>query len=198
MFDPYQAAAISVQLDKKNKKRKRAYLSAMVGIIVGVAGVYIANVILNLLERRKLKEIFKVTNSWQVYYASVIAGGINGILVVYLPPKLYRFAAVIVITLLYEVLAGITNQSTLDNNSLVRAIVRDIFLIFFIVDLYKKLFKDYTKKEKKNSDDDPRFDELLSVTLISSIVLNIGIITTKTGLNSILGLEQNDFYKKII
>ena len=189
MFDPYQVASINIQCEKKKQNKiKRAYLSAIVGMIVAVAGVYIANVLFNLLERRKFSEIFKVTNSWQVYYASVIAGGINGILVVFLPPKLYRFAAVIVITVLYEVIAGLSNQSTLDNISLVRAIVRDIFLIFFIVDLYKKLFKDYTKKEKNNNDDDPRFDELLSVTLISSIVLNIGIITTKTGLNSILGI----------
>ena len=189
MFDPYQVASISLQINnQKQKKLKRAYLSAFVGMIVGVAGVYIANVLFNLLEKRKLNEIFKVTNTWQVYYASIIAGGINGVLVVFLPPKLYRFAAVIVITVLYEVIAGLTKQSTLNDASLVRAIVRDIFLIFFIVDLYQKLFKDYTKKEKKNSDDDPRFDELLNVTLISSIVLNIGIITTKTGLNSILGI----------
>ena len=189
MIDPYQAASIYEQSrDKKIKKKRRAYISAMVGMIVGVAGVYFANILFNLLEKRKFSEIFKVTNSWQVYFASVIAGGINGILVVFLPPKLYRFAAVIVITVLYEVIAGLSNQSTLDNNALVRAIVRDIFLIFFIVDLYKKLFKDYTKNEKNNNDDDPRFDELLSITLISSIVLNIGIITTKTGLNSLLGI----------
>lgn len=194
MLDPYQASSIIIQTkEKKEKKIKRAYLSAMVGMIVGVAGVYIANVIFNLLEKRSFKEIFKVTNSWQTYYASVIAGGINGILVVLLPPKLYRFASVIVITVLYEVIAGLSNQQNLDNNALVRSIVRDIFLIFFIVDLYKKLFKDYTKKEKNHNDDDPRFDELLNVTLISSIILNIGIITTKTGINSILGLEQNEF-----
>ena len=50
------------------------------------------------------------------------------------------------------------------------------------------MLKNLVKKEKNNNDDDPRFDELLSVTLISSIVLNIGIITTKTGINSILGI----------
>ena len=190
MFDPYQAASITMQHCKKKKnKLKKAYISALVGMIVAVAGIYIVNVIFNLLEKKKFNEIFKVSSSWQLYYAAVIAGGINGILVVFLKPELYRFAAVIISTLVYEVIAGLTGQTTLDNNSLVRAIVRDIFLIFFIIDLYKKLFKNYNNKTAKDeSDEDIEVNELLNVTLISSIVLNIGIVTTKTGLNSILGI----------
>lgn len=193
MFDPYQVASISLQCQKKKKNKiKRAYISALVGMIVAVAGIYIVNVIFNILERRKFSEIFRVTSTWQLYYAAIIAGGINGILSVLLPTKLYRFAAVIVITIVYEVIAGLTGESTLDNNGLVRAIVRDIFLIFFIVDLYQKLFKDYSKKDDNQSndldDDNVEVNELLNVTLISSIVLNIGIITTKTGINSILEL----------
>lgn len=192
MFDPYQVSSISMQCEKKKKNKiKKAYISALVGMIVAVAGIYIANIIFNILEKRKFNEIFKVTSTWQLYYASIIAGGINGILSVLLPPKLYRFASVIIITIVYEVIAGLTGQTTLDNMGLVRALVRDIFLIFFIIDLYKKLFKDYTKKDKKsNKEDDENIEinELLNVTLLSSIVLNIGIITTKTGINSILGL----------
>lgn len=192
MFDPYQVSSINMQCEKKKKNKvKRAYISALVGIIVAVAGIYIVNVIFNILEKRKFNEIFKVTSTWQLYYAAIIAGGINGILSVLLPPKLYRFAAVIVITIVYEVIAGLTAQTTLDNMGLVRALVRDIFLIFFIIDLYQKLFKDYTKKDQKsnnNEDETIEINELLNVTLLSSIVLNIGIITTKTGINSILGL----------
>ena len=192
MFDPYQVSSINMPCEKKKKNKvKRAYISALVGIIVAVAGIYIVNVIFNILEKRKFNEIFKVTSTWQLYYAAIIAGGINGILSVLLPPKLYRFAAVIVITIVYEVIAGLTAQTTLDNMGLVRALVRDIFLIFFIIDLYQKLFKDYTKKDQKsnnNEDDTIEITEMLNVTLLSSIVLNIGIITTKTGINSILGL----------
>lgn len=190
MFDPYQAASICVQTTKKKKnKLKRAYISSLAGMIVAVAGIYIVNVIFNLLEKKKFNEIFRVTSSWQIYYAAIIAGGINGILVVFLKPELYRFAAVIIITIVYEVIAGLTGQTTLDNNGLVRAIVRDIFLIFFIIDLYKKLFKDYNNKPAKDENDENiEINELLNVTLISSIILNIGIVTTKTGLNSILGI----------
>jgi hypothetical protein len=62
-------------------------------------------------------------------------------------------------------------------------------LIFFIIDVYKKLFKNYNnKKAKDESDENIEVNELLNVTLISSIVLNVGIVTTKTGLNSILGI----------
>lgn len=192
MFDPYQVSSISLQCIKKRKNKiKKVYISALVGMIVAVAGIYIANIIFNILEKRKFNEIFRVTSTWQLYYASIIAGGINGILSVLLPPKLYRFASVIIITIVYEVIAGLTGQTTLYNIGLVRALVRDIFLIFFIIDLYQKLFKDYTKKDKKESDyeeDNIEIIELLNVTLVSSIVLNIGIITTKTGINSILGL----------
>ena len=189
MFDPFQAASITMQNNKKKtNKLKKAYISSLVGMIVAVAGIYIVNIIFNLL-KKKFNEIFKVSSSWQLYYAAVIAGGINGILVVFLKPELYRFAAVIISTIIYEVIAGLTGQTTLDNNSLTRAIVRDIFLIFFIIDVYKKLFKNYNnKKAKDESDENIEVNELLNVTLISSIVLNIGIVTTKTGLNSILGI----------
>ena len=142
----------------------------------------------NLIEKKKFNEIFKVTSSWQIFYASVIAGGINGVLVVYLPPKLYRFASVIVIAVLFEIINGISNNTYSTNYTFISNIVRDIFLIFFIIDLYKKLFKDYTKNKKNDSIDEIEFDELLGVTLLSSIVLNIGIVTTRTGINSILNL----------
>ena len=115
MIDPYQAASVSMQLHKKNNKLKRAYINAMVGMIVAVAGTYIVNVIINLLEKKKFNEIFLVSSTWQLYFASVIAGGLNGILVVFLPPKLYRFAAVILITVIYETIAGLTNATTLNN-----------------------------------------------------------------------------------
>ena len=49
--------------------------------------------------------------------------------------------------------------------------------------------KNYNNKQPKDeSDENIEVNELLNVTLISSIVLNIGIVTTKTGLNSILGI----------
>ncbi len=187
MFDPFQTASILQQQEnKKNNKLFKIYISSLVGMIVAVAGIYFVDVLFNLINKKKINELFKVSSSWQLYYASVIAGGINGILVVLLPPKLYRFAAVIVITILYEVLSGLSNGTTLDNSSLVKVIVRDVFLIFFIIDLYKKLFKDYNKKNKE--DDKIVLDDILNVSLLSSIVLNVGIVTTKTGLNNILGI----------
>ena len=169
MFDPFQAASITMQNNKKKtNKLKKAYISSLVGMIVAVAGIYIVNIIFNLLEKKKFNEIFKVSSSWQLYYAAVIAGGINGILVVFLKPELYRFAAVIISTIIYEVIAGLTGQTTLDNNSLVRAIVRDIFLIFFIIDVYKKLFKNYNnKKAKDESDENIEVNELLNVSFVS-------------------------------
>ena len=185
MIDPYQAASISIQGKRKSKKLKQAYLNAMVGMIVAVAGTYIVNILLNLLEGKKFNELFKVSTSWQLYYASVIAGGLNGILVVLLPPRLYRFAAVILITVIYEMLAGLSNIDTLDDVTLVKNIVRDLFLIFFIIDLYKKLFKNYNNKQAKKEDEEVELNELLNVALISSIVLNIGIVTTKSGIEGL-------------
>ena len=48
LIEPYQAASIYEQSrDKKIKKKRRACISAMVGMIVGVAGVYFANILFN-------------------------------------------------------------------------------------------------------------------------------------------------------
>ena len=58
MFDPYQVSSISMQCEKKKKNKiKKAYISALVGMIVAVAGIYIANIIFNILEKRKFNDV---------------------------------------------------------------------------------------------------------------------------------------------
>ena len=106
MYDPYQIASLEIQT--KEKKKKNILLSSFVGMIVAVAGIYVVDVFLNILEKKKLNEIFYVRSPWQIYYATVIAGGINGALLILVPKKLYSAAAVIVLTTIYETLAGLT------------------------------------------------------------------------------------------
>ena len=55
VYDPYQIASLEIQI--KQKKKKNIILSSFVGMIVAVAGIYVVDIFLNLLEKKKLNEI---------------------------------------------------------------------------------------------------------------------------------------------
>jgi hypothetical protein len=184
VYDPYQITSLQIQL---KQKKKNVFLSSFVGMIVAVAGIYVVDIFLNLLEKKKLNEIFSVRSHWQIYYASVIAGGINGVLLILIPKKLYSAAAVIVLTTVYETIAGLSGLSTLNDYELVRAIVRDLFLIYFILEIFNLVFKN--KQSTKENYEDIELNELLNITLISSIIFNISIISARRGINKIFEIE---------
>lgn len=188
MYDPYQCAAI-IKQQKKERKKNYAFLNFLVSMIVAVAGLYIVDVFFNILEKKSLKSIFNVRSTWQAYFASIIAGGINGILVVYLPSKIYGTAAVIILTVIYETIAKMTGLESLNNYELTQSIVRDIFLINIIF----YVFNQFSDNNINNDDNEEVIlGELIDVTLISSIIINLTIVSTRYGLNSILGIESNN------
>lgn len=177
---------------KKPKKKKLIIKSVFIGILVGLVAQYVVDIVINILAKKSLLNIFKVSSSWQIYYTSVIAGGINGALVVILPEELFSFAAVFVITAVYNALQIFSTKEELEkevktNHSFVVGIIRDVFIILLVVYLMNKIGTN--KKEKTNIELED-FESLLAVTLVSSIVLNISFYLTQTGINQILGLTS--------
>lgn len=194
MYDEYQAAHIRSLCVIQNTKPPRSKKDVigyvfLVSMIIAVVSQYIIDVIFKIITRQKFKEWFKVNFPWQTYYAAVISGGINGILLVILPSKLFAIAAVLVATITYEMLAGLTDLSTLNSEELVRSIVRDIFLILLVLYIINGVSgKDegndylYTKE----------FDELFIVLLTSSIVINISLYLSRYGFNRIFGIDNDN------
>lgn len=177
---------------KKPKKKKLIIKSVFIGILVGLVAQYVVDIVINILAKKSLSNIFKFSSSWQIYYTSVIAGGINGALVVILPEELFSFAAVFVITAVYNALQIFSTKEELEkevktNHSFVVGIIRDVFIILLVVYLMNKI--GINKKEKTNIELED-FESLLAVTLVSSIVLNISFYLTQTGINQILGLTS--------
>lgn len=177
---------------KKPKKKKLIIKSVFIGILVGLVAQYVVDIVINILAKKSLSNIFKVSSSWQIYYTSVIAGGINGALVVILPEELFSFAAVFVITAVYNALQIFSTKEELEkevktNHSFVVGIIRDVFIILLVVYLMNKI--GINKKEKTNIELE-EFESLFAVTLVSSVVLNISFYLTQTGINQILGLTS--------
>ena len=177
---------------KKPKKKKLIIKSVFIGILVGLVAQYVVDIVINILAKKSLSNIFKVSSSWQIYYTSVIAGGINGALVVILPEELFSFAAVFVITAVYNALQIFSTKEELEkevktNHSFVVGIIRDVFIILLVVYLMNKI--GINKKEKTNIELED-FESLFAVTLVSSVVLNISFYLTQTGINQILGLTS--------
>lgn len=177
---------------KKPKKKKLIIKSVFIGILVGLVAQYVVDIVINILAKKSLLNIFKVSSSWQIYYTSVIAGGINGALVVILPEELFSFAAVFVITAVYNALQIFSTKEELEkevktNHSFVVGIIRDVFIILLVVYLMNKI--GINKKEKTNIELE-EFESLFAVTLVSSVVLNISFYLTQTGINQILGLTS--------
>lgn len=194
MYDEYQASHIRSlfviqECPRSQSKKNLIGFVFLVSMIIAVVSQYIIDVLFKILERQRFGEWFKVNFPWQTYYAAVISGGINGILLVLLPSKLFAIAAVLVATITYETLARLTNLSTLNSEELVRSIVRDIFLILLVLYIINEISgKDegndylYTKE----------FDELFIVLLTSSIVINISLYLSRYGFNKIFGLNTGN------
>ena len=87
----------------------------MIAILVGIVSQYVIDVVFKLLNGTNLKDLFKVSYSWQVYYSIVISSSFIGLLKAYLPPKLLTYAAVLISTIVYQTIARITGQETLTN-----------------------------------------------------------------------------------
>jgi hypothetical protein len=119
-------------------KIKYAFKSSFVGLLAGVSVQYIIEVALKLIKKTNLKEAFKVNGKWQVYYTSAISGGINGFLLPFVPRDLYSFSSILVVVSVYNALMFFSSEDEFINNlqssnDFVFGIIRDIFLINFII-----------------------------------------------------------------
>lgn len=178
-------------------KNKLTYAikSSFVGLIAGVSVQYIIEVVLKLLKKTSLKESLKVNGKWQAYYTAGIAGGINGFLLPFLPRDLYSFSSIMIVVSVYNALLFFSSEeefenTTQSNNDFVFGIVRDIFLIYFIIFIFGKISTLFTKKQNKKREELP-FSELLGVTIISSIIISLSFNYTQSSLNSILGFTNS-------
>lgn len=199
-MDFYQICSINEQRKFNYKKQKifqdNLFLSFCVGVIVGVSSLFVVDLFKAAIEKKDPYRSDAFLSSMQAYYAGAIAGGINGLLVLILPPTLYSMAAVIVLTIVYETIAGLTGLETQTSKQLIRSIVRDIFLVLFIVDFIEKLTGDNiddepANLEEKNGFTPFKFDELLTVTFVSSVVLNISLYGTSNMVNNLLGIKTD-------
>lgn len=177
-------------------KIKYALRSSFVGIIAGVCVQYIVEIVIKLMRKRKLIDILKVEGKWQAYYTAGIAGGINGFLLPFIPSNLYPFSSILVVVAIYNTLLVFSDPSEFEKNfssgnDFVFGIIRDIFLINFIIYVFN-IISNFNKKEKKTKRrEELSFDSLLSVTIISSIVISLSFNYTQQGINNILGFTNS-------
>lgn len=179
----------------RSRKISYALRSALVGLIAGVSVQYIVEVVIKLMKKTNLKESLKVGGTWQAYYSAGIAGGINGFLLPFIPSSLSSFSSILVVVGVYNALLLFTDEEELENvttsnNDFVFGIVRDIFLIYFIVFIFGKI-TNLTSKKKSTKRDELPFTSLLGITIISSIVISLSFNYTQSSLNSILDFTNS-------
>lgn len=179
----------------KRGKLNYALKSSFVGMIAGVCVQYIVEVVIKLMKKSSIIESLKVNGTWQAYYTAGIAGGINGFLLVFLPPKLYSFSSIMVVVAVYNALLYFTSEEELEenltsSNDFVFGIIRDIFLIYFIVYIFGKISSFTSKKSIVKKEELP-FTNLLGTTIISSIIISLSFNYTQNSLNAILGFTNS-------
>lgn len=178
-------------IGRKNYKIR----SLFAGILVGVSVQYIVEVVVKLFSKVRLKDSVKVSSNWQSYYGAGIAGGINGLLLTCIPSKLFPYAAVLVNVMVNNALLAFSSEEEvrkklIGNWEFTVGIVRDIFLIVFIVYLINLISTISGKKETiKREERD--FNSLVEVTIISSIILSISFAFTQNSINRILGIGNS-------
>lgn len=175
-----------------------ALKSSFVGLVAGVSVQYIVEIVLKIMKRSRFIDALKVDGTWQAYYTAGIAGGINGFLLPFLPSKLYSFSSIMVVVAVYNSLMFFSSEEDFENsvqtnNDFVFGIIRDIFLIYFIVYIFGLLSKSINKKKTKVSEsrEDLPFSNLLGVTIISSIIISLSFNYTQNSINSLLGFTNS-------
>lgn len=181
-------------------KRNYKIKSLFVGIIVGVAVQYIVEVVVKLFSKTSLKDSVRVTSNWQSYYGAGIAGGINGLLLTIIPSQVYSFAAVLVVVAVNNALLVFSSEEEIEdklvgNLEFTIGIVRDVFLIVFIVYIINLISNLFGKKSKESNDainrEEKDFNSLLEVTIVSSIILSVSFAFTQNGVNKLLGIGDS-------
>lgn len=173
-----------------NNKCKIALKSFMIGIITGVTVIYIVQFVIKIIKGAKLKEAVKVDTPWITYYTSGIAGGISGFLQPFISSELFPFCTVLIAVAVYNGLLIFTNEddlinNTQDNLTFTIGIIRDIFLVIFIVYVLK-LITGNKKDDKKNN-----FNDILITSIANSIFISISFSLSQEGINNILGLTNS-------
>ena len=172
------------------KKIQKALKSSYVGLITGLVVQYIVQFVIKLFKRKTIKEAAIVDGSWIVYYTAAITGGINGFLLPFIPTNLYPFSSVLVAVAVYNGLLLFSNEVDIANNkqsnlSFTVGIIRDLFLINFIIFIVNKILP---KSDVSKKDD---FNSLLSSTISISIIISISFSLSQTGINNILRLTNS-------
>lgn len=175
----------------REKLRKKAFYLSLISMAIAVVSQYVIDVVFKIFNGRPFRDWFKVTYPWQIYYAAVISGAINGILVVYLPSKPFAIAAVIVATIVYQTLASLTNLTTLNSQQLTESIVRDVFIILVILYILNRISpKDEFGNSKSlfgNVLEDDDLSHLFVVTLVGSVVINLSTFLGRLEYSAIFG-----------
>ena len=70
---------MSSKVSKENPSSSEIKEALSIGVMAGIAGQYVGNVVSNFLDKEPMTEVF-VPDLGPAYYANVIAGGITGIL----------------------------------------------------------------------------------------------------------------------
>ena len=179
----------------KTSRKNYKIRSLFAGILVGVSVQYIVEVVVKLFSKVSLKDSVKISSNWQSYYGAGIAGGINGLLLTFIPSKLFPYAAVLVNVMVNNALIVFSSEEEIkkkivSNWEFTVGIVRDIFLIVFIVYLINIIStivgkKETIKREERN------FNSLIEVTIVSSIILSVSFAFTQNSINKVLGIGDS-------
>ena len=172
-------------------KRSNAIKSLFVGLIVGVAIQYIVEFVIKFIKIRHLKEASAVSYPWQAYYTAGIAGGINGFLQVFIPSFLYQFSAVFVIVAVYNSLLIFSTEDELksnikSNNDFIFGVIRDIFLISFILFIVQKLIPNSNAKKEERD-----IFSLIGTSIATSIFISIPFSLSQDTLNKIFNVTSS-------
>ncbi len=170
----------------KYERRSLALYYSMISIMVAVVSQYVIDVIFKLLNKTNIKDLFKVTYPWQVYYSIVIASAFTGMLKVYLPSKLFAIAAVITTTIIYQTVAYLTGEETLTSEELVESIIADIFIVQLILYIINRLIGNSQNKTKNG------IGNIFVVTLVSSIVINVASFLSKNAYSTLFNFRTNN------
>lgn len=158
---------MSSKVSKENPSSSEIKEALSIGVMAGIAGQYVGNVVSNFLDKEPMTEVF-VPDLGPAYYANVIAGGITGILALFLDTNQLIIAATILNQILIDLFIKLEKKPGYDSEELVYVIIRNSFSLIIILRIFEDITKTFLSEEES-------FDYLLFEAIIIGVIVNSSI-----------------------
>ncbi len=181
------------ELTKNEQLKQSSFVYFTTGVVSGFISIYLADKIIKIKEQVDVNKLLDDNPEFYLYLSGAISGGVGGMLLPYVNPNLTPAMFTIISIVTLETVKYFFCQELLDPHELLRLVINDSILVTLIVKFLNIFFD--------NDDDDNEqitFTNQIGQILLFNFVLNTVIIFSKSFLDNIFNIENDNLINSVV